>query len=94
VAEIHVERTGSTGEGPRFHVVVREGDSSTEHDVAVSSDELDRLAASYPSAEAFVEACFAFLLDREPKESILASFDVAVIGGYFPEFERTISRER
>ena len=93
MAEIHVERTGSTDEGARFHVVVREGDSSTEHQVTASSDELDRLASTYASAEAFVEACFAFLLDREPKESILPSFDVAVIGAYFPEFERTISRE-
>ena len=35
--------------------------------------------------------CFAFLLEREPKESILRSFDVSVIGGYFPEFEREIA---
>jgi hypothetical protein len=31
---------------------------------------------------------FQFLLEREPKESILRRFDVTVISRYFPEFER------
>jgi hypothetical protein len=39
-----------------------------------------------------VRAAFAFLLDREPKEAILARFDVAVISRYFPEFERELPR--
>jgi hypothetical protein len=43
------------------------------------------------SPEAFVRDCFAFLLEREPTESILSSFDVGVIGRYFPEFERVIA---
>ena len=37
-------------------------------------------------------AAFRFLLDREPKESILRRFDVAVISRYFPEFERELPR--
>jgi hypothetical protein len=89
VAEITVTREGAE----RFHVVVREGDSSSEHDVTATAADLDRLAAAYPSAEAFIRACFDFLLEREPKASILPTFDVAAIGGYFPEFERTISRQ-
>ena len=28
-----------------------------------------------------------FLLDREPKESILSAFDMRVVQRYFPEFE-------
>ena len=38
-----------------------------------------------------MRACFAFLLEREPNESILSSFDVGVIARYFPEFEREIA---
>ena len=38
------------------------------------------------------EATFRFLLDREPKESILTRFDVTVIARYFPEFERELPR--
>jgi hypothetical protein len=37
-------------------------------------------------------AAFRFLLEREPKESILARFDVSVIARYFPEFERELPR--
>ena len=40
--------------------------------------------------EATVEAAFRFLLDREPKESILRRFDLTVIARYFPEFEREL----
>jgi hypothetical protein len=32
-----------------------------------------------------IEAAFRFLLAREPKESILARFDVSVISRYFPQ---------
>jgi hypothetical protein len=28
-----------------------------------------------------------FLLDREPKESILSTFDMRVVRRYFPEFD-------
>ena len=93
MAEIDVERLGDTNGASRFAVRVREGDSSTEHDVTVSANDLVRLGSTYASPEDFVRTCFSFLLEREPKESILASFDVSVIGGYFPDFERVISRE-
>jgi len=42
--------------------------------------------------ERCLEAAFRFLLDREPKESILRRFDVTVILRYFPEFEREMPR--
>ena len=74
----------------RFHVLVDEGDSKTEHEVTISEVDLERLGPGYGSREAFVRACFEFLLEREPKESILPSFDVSAIGRYFPEFEQVI----
>jgi hypothetical protein len=39
-----------------------------------------------------VDAAFRFLLDREPKEAILARFDVSLIAQYFPEFEEELPR--
>jgi hypothetical protein len=89
VADVIVTRRAD-GDPLRFHVVVREDDPNTEHDVTLSAGDLERLGAGR-SPEAFVRDCFAFLLEREPKESILRSFDVSVIGGYFPEFEREIA---
>jgi len=73
-------------------VRVSEGASETTHEVTVSADDMQRLGSGHRSPDAFVRACFEFLLAREPKESILRSFDVSVISRYFPEFEREINR--
>lgn len=63
--------------------------STTEHDVLSRADH-ERLGGSYPSPEAFIHACLVFLLEQEPKESILRSFDLSQISTYFPEFDRKI----
>ena len=86
MAEIIVRPSGQG----RFAVRVDEDGSSTEHEVSVSAEDLERLGAGR-TPDAFVRDCFAFLLAREPKESILHSFDVSEIRGYFPEFESAIT---
>jgi hypothetical protein len=75
-----------------FEVVVREGKGETRHHVTMSGGTCARLCAGKHSPERCVEAAFRFLLDREPKESILQKFDVTVISRYFPEFERELPR--
>lgn len=67
-------------------VSVRDGKGETHHRVTLPLDEAQRLGGGR-TPEELVEAAFRFLLDHEPKESILKRFDFAVIGGYFPEFE-------
>ncbi|HSH33515.1 MAG TPA: hypothetical protein VLB31_07835, partial [Actinomycetota bacterium] len=64
---------------------------TSSHEVTLSGADWDRLGTGYRSPEMFVEACFTFLLQHEPKEQILASFDVSQISGYFPDFERAIA---
>jgi hypothetical protein len=39
------------------------------------------------TAEQLVQDSFDFLLQREPKESILSEFDLAVIQRYFREYD-------
>jgi hypothetical protein len=88
---ISVTRT-ATDPKPTFDVEVREGRGSSRHTVTLDPALLARLAgARAVSGEAFVEAVFAFLLEREPKESILSRFDVSVVSRYFPEFEAEIA---
>ena len=70
-------------------VTVREG-TETHHRVRVSQVDLARLAPRASDPVDLVEASFAFLLEREPKESILREFDLTVIGRYFPDYEREI----
>jgi len=71
-------------------LVTDEDGSSSEHDVAVAPDDLARLAPGADDPVDLVRRSFVFLLAREPKGSILRSFDLPVIGRYFPEYEREI----
>ena len=73
-----------------FQVDVREGSGETRHRVTLRRADYERLAGSAASPEALVTESFRFLLEREPKEAILRSFDLTVIGRYFPEYERAI----
>ena len=66
------------------------GGSSTGHEVRVTPDDLERFAPGADDPADLVRRSFTFLLAREPKESILRSFDLPVIGRYFPEYEREI----
>jgi hypothetical protein len=87
-----VEVTASVvGDGWDCMVTVRDG-SETHHRVRVSRADLARLAPGESDPVGLVEASFAFLLEREPKESILPEFDLSVIGRYFPDYEREIGR--
>ena len=67
-------------------VVVADDRSETSHVVTVSHDELARFADPSKDVDAFIEESFRFLLEREPKESILRRFAVGDIERYFPEF--------
>jgi hypothetical protein len=75
-----------------FDVVVSKGKGETRHQVTMSREMCERLTAGKHTPERCVQAAFRFLLDREPKESILRRFDVTEISRYFPEFEREMPR--
>ena len=62
-----------------FEVVVRQGEGETRHHVTMSREVCERLTAGKHTPERCLEAAFRFLLDREPKESILRRFDVTAI---------------
>ena len=88
---IEVERRGE-GDPLAFEVIVREGQGESRHNVTMGKGVCERLSGGTHTPERCLEAAFRFLLDREPKESILRSFDVSVISRYFPEFERELPR--
>jgi len=90
MAEIDV-RTKSEGEPWTFQVTVSEGGSQTTHRVGVSRDAYARLTSEACGPDELVRKSFEFLLEREPKESILGEFDITVIGRYFPDYEREIA---
>lgn len=82
----------SDGPGWRCTVTVGTDDRASRHTVTVSRENLARLAPTEITVEALVEASFDFLLAREPRESILRSFDLPLISRYFPDYEQEIRR--
>lgn len=88
---IEVRAVGD-GDPLAFDVTVRDGKGESRHHVTMARTACDRLTAGRHTPEQCLQAAFRFLLDREPKESILARFDVTVISRYFPEFERELPR--
>ena len=82
MAELSIAPLG----GGAFRVDVSEGGSRTSHEVTVRPETVSALG--WPGTlEELIRRSFEFLLARESKESILRSFDLAVIGRYFPEYE-------
>jgi len=51
-----------------------------------------RLAGGQARPEALTTEPFHLLPQREPKETILRSFDLTVIGRHFPEYERELRK--
>ena len=85
MAEIRIAHAG----GDDYTVEVREGSSSTRHRVTVPSSAHTRFGGAAP-VEVVLEQSFRFLLEREPKESILRQFEISVIASYFPDYAHEI----
>lgn len=91
MATIEVE-AAPAGAGWQCTVTVREGASETRHAVTLDRATYERLTGGQASPEALVRESFVFLLAHEPKESILRSFDLPIIGRYFLRYEAEIRR--
>jgi len=91
MAQIDVKLTPSS-EGWVAQVSVTEKGSSTTHRVTLKRQDYERLSQQKCSPEECIRTSFEFLLEREAKESILRKFDLPIIGRYFPEYERELSR--
>lgn len=85
MAEIRVTHE----DGDAFLVEVQEATGSSEHRVTVTDGDVVRFAPG-SDKESLIEESFRFLLEREPRESILASFELPVIARYFPEYPEEI----
>ncbi len=72
-------------------MTVSDGGTQTQHDVSISEEDLTRYGMSNMSVVALVREAFSFLLEREPKESILRRFALSDIERYFPEFGSPLS---
>ncbi len=87
-AKIEVEKLDAS----HFRVRVIEAGSESIHQVTLDPKDYARLAVPTADPEKLIRKSFEFLLEREPKESILSRFDLSVISRYFPEYEREIKK--
>lgn len=86
MAEITVTEIDAT----TYRVTIDDGNSSSQHMVTAGAQDLENLPGGSSPSE-LVDASFRFLLDREPKESILSRFELGDISRYFPEYEDRIA---
>ena len=62
----------------------------TSHNVILTDDTHQNLTNGKVNKKELIEFSFKFLLEREPNTSILSSFELSVISGYFPEYRKTV----
>ena len=65
-----------------------------EYNVGLDDEYWQDLTGGKIAKEELIKKSFEFLLEREPKESILSRFNLRVINQYFPEFEEEIRTYR
>jgi hypothetical protein len=87
-AKIEVEKLDAS----KFRVRVIEAGGESTHQVTLDAKDHAKLSGESATPEELIRKSFEFLLEREPKESILGRFDLPAIGRYFPEYEREIKR--
>ncbi len=88
---IEVQRTDVEQFMSRFTVDVTDGAGTSTHTVTLSGTDWERYGGAFRTPEDLVRASFAFLLQREAKEEILASFDLSRISTFYPGFERSLA---
>jgi len=84
----------SDGEDWLCEVTVDHAGQRSRHAVSVTRADLELWAGGTErkDVEELVSQSFDFLLEREPPDSILATFDLSVIRRYFPEYDAAFRR--
>jgi len=86
VPDIKVSLVNDEDEEYVYDVEISEGGSTTEHRVTLKPDDYELISDGDTEPEELVRKSFEFLLEKEPKEAIMADFDLSEIGNYFPEY--------
>jgi hypothetical protein len=83
-------------DGWRCRVRISEEDGASEHDVSIgkSGPFLRSILPDpgFADMDRLVRETFAFLLEREPRTSILRAFDLSDVSRYFPDYPSAIRR--
>jgi hypothetical protein len=85
-------RAEASGDHWLCEVDIDDAGQHTRHAVTVRRADLEQWGGGTERAdvESLVGRSFDFLLEREPPNAILASFELSVIPRYFPEYDSVI----
>jgi len=72
-----------------YLVTIIEPTSKSTHVVTITATERAKYTPT-ATPEALLRASFEFLLEREPKESIMRQFSLSTIESYFPDYPTEI----
>lgn len=89
---IRVSETNQSENSWTFLVELGHGDGLIEYWVDVDKDYWTWLTNRRVEPSGLVELAFKFLLEKEPKESILRKFNLADIAGHFSTFESEMKK--
>lgn len=89
--QVPVVTCDSIDGGWRCAVVVGDDPGATRHEVIVDRETLEDLAPT-ATPETLVGESFAFLLEREPRDSIMREFELPIIGRFFADYPEEIRR--
>ncbi|MEX1014060.1 MAG: hypothetical protein WDZ80_02785 [Candidatus Paceibacterota bacterium] len=74
-----------------WEFIVQIGDSENyQYKVHLNEEYYKKLTDEEIKPGQLIEKSFQFLLEREPKTSILKEFNLEIINKYFPEYEENI----
>ena len=91
MSETNTQITVTKTAAGEFQVNVRDAEGETHHTVQADEATIEKFGHGQP-AETVVETSFHFLLEREPKVSILGNFELSIVGRFFPEYEAEMKR--
>ncbi len=89
--DIKIDKSNKPG-GWEFQVTIDQDGDESSHKVKMDENYFEKVTNGRCKPEEFVRQSFHFLLDREPKEQILSTFNIKQINRYFPEFEGEIQK--
>lgn len=84
-------RCDTTADGWQCTVTVGDDAGATTHEVSVDRLTLEDMAPGV-TPEELVRVSFEFLLEREPRESIMRSFELPIIGRFFGDYRDEMER--
>ncbi len=89
---INIKNKKEINDGQTWEFKVEVGDEKDKltYTVFLSRDYWRKLAGNKINPDTLVKRSFDFLLEREPKGSILSEFNLNVIPQYFPEYEEEV----